>query len=196
MDERDVFILADEALRHVVDQIAGDQWDLRVPDEMTRRPPATLQDIIDYHAYDDAWVPDVLAGRTIAEVGDKYDGDLLGDHPKLDFGAIVETAVLAVRDCDDLEKTVHLSYGDFPARVYLQHITSFRGLRVYDIARLIGADTTIPADLVQGLWDEIEPQAEAWREMGVFGPALEVPVDAPLQDRLLGLTGRQPRVTP
>jgi hypothetical protein len=29
--------------------------------------------------------------------------------------------------------------------------------------------------------------------MGVFGAAVEVPESAPLQDRLLGLTGRQPR---
>jgi hypothetical protein len=29
--------------------------------------------------------------------------------------------------------------------------------------------------------------------MGVFGAAVDVPEDAPLQDRLLGLTGWQPR---
>ena len=64
---------------------------------------------------------------------------------------------------------MHLSYGDYPAREYLKHITSFRGLRVYDIAKFIGADTTMPDDLVQGLWDEIAPDAEQWRQMGVFG---------------------------
>ena len=159
---------------------------------MTRKPGTTLRETINYHAYDDAWVPDVLAGRTIEEVGDKYAGDLLGDHPKLNFAAIVETAVLSVQGFDDLDRMVHLTYGDFPARVYLKHITSFRGLRVYDIAKFIGASTTLPPDLVQGLWDEIEPDAEAWRAMGVFGPAVEVPEDAPLQDRLLGLTGRRP----
>ncbi len=137
-------------------------------------------------------MPDVLAGRTIEEVGDKYDGDLLGDHPKLNFASIVETAVLAVRAFDEPDRTVHLSYGDWPAREYLKHITSFRGLRTYDIAKLIGADTTLPPDLVQGLWDEIAPSAEEWRKLGVYGPAVAVAEDAPLQDRLLGLTGRRP----
>ena len=193
MNEIDVFILADEALRSVVDQIRDDQWEQRVPDDMTRKPGTTLRQTINYHAYDDAWVPDVLAGRTIAEVGDKYDGDLLGDHPKLTFASIVETAVLTVRAFDDLDRIVHLSYGDYPAREYLKHITSFRGLRAYDIARFIGADTTLPDDLVRGLWDEIAPDAEQWRQMGVFGPAITVPETAPLQDRLLGLTGRRPR---
>jgi uncharacterized protein (TIGR03086 family) len=193
VDERDVFILADEALGAVVEKIRDDQWDLTVPDEMTPRlPGSTLRTVINYHAYDDAWVPDVLAGKTIEEVGTKWSGDLLGDHPKLNFASIVETAVLAVRGFDDLDRIVHLSYGDYPAREYLTHITSFRGLRVYDLSRFIGVDETMPAALVQGLWDELSPQAEEWRTMGVYGPKVEVPDDAPLLDRLLGLTGRQP----
>ena len=194
MDERDVFILADVALKGVVDQIRDDQWDAVVPAELTpRQPGSTLRRVIGYHACDDAWVPDVLAGRTIEEVRAAWDGDLLGDHPKLNFAGIVETAVLAVRGLDALDRIVHLSYGDYPAREYLKHITSFRGLRVHDLSRFIGADTAMPAALVQGLWDELSPQAEEWRRMGVYGPRVEVPDDAPLQDRLLGLTGRQPR---
>ncbi len=194
MTEQEVFILADEALLRVVEQIRDDQWELVVPDKLSaRRPGATLRQIINYHAYDEAWVPDTLAGKTIEEVGQAHDGDLLGDDPKAAFARIVATAVATVRAFTDLDKIVHLSYGDFPAREYLQHITYFRGSRVYDIARFIGADTTMPTDLVQGLWDELVPNAEGWRKMGVFGPAIEVPEDAPLQDRLLGLTGREPR---
>ena len=192
MTEQEVFILADQALRAVVDQIRDEQWDLVVPDDMTRTPGITLRETINYHAYDDAWVPDVLAGKTIEEVGDRYDGDLLGDHPKLNFASIAETAVLAVRDFDDPDRIVHLSYGDWPAREYLKHITSFRGLRAHDIAKFIGADPALPPDLVRGLWDEIAPSAEEWRKLGVYGPAVPVPDDAPLQQRLLGLTGRQP----
>ncbi|HEX5643747.1 MAG TPA: hypothetical protein VFZ86_15650 [Thermoleophilia bacterium] len=192
MTEQEVFILADQALNAVVDQIRDDQWDLVVPDDMTRTPGITLRQTIDYHAYDDAWVPHVLAGETMEDVGDRYDGDLLGDHPKLNFASIAETAVLAVRDFNDPDRIVHLSYGDWPAREYLKHITSFRGLRAYDIAKFIGADTTLPPDLVRGLWDEIAPSAEEWRKLGVYGPAVPVPDDAPLQQKLLGLTGRQP----
>jgi uncharacterized protein (TIGR03086 family) len=191
--EQEVFILADRALERVVDQIKNNQWERVVPDEMTpRQPGSTLREVVNYHAYDDAWVHDVLDGKTMREVGGKYDGDLLGDHPKLNFASIVESAVIAVRDFRDLEKTVHLSYGDFTARDYLRHITCFRGLRVYDIARFIGADASMPEDLVRGLWEQLKPAAESLRQMGVFGAAVEVPLDAPLRDRLLGLTGRRP----
>jgi hypothetical protein len=57
-------------------------------------------------------------------------------------------------------------------------------------ARRWGAD--LASALAQGLWDEISPDAEEWRKLGVYGPKVDVPVDAPLQARLLGLTGRQP----
>ena len=194
MTEQEVFILADQALLHVVEQIRDDQWDLVVPVEIApRQPGITLRQVINYHAYDDAWVPDTLAGKTIEEVGASHDGDLLGDDPKASFARIVATAVDEVRAFTDLDKTVHLTYGEWPAREYLTHITHFRGSRVYDLSTFLGLDTTMPADLLQGLWDELVPRAEQWREFHVLGPSVEVPDDAPLQDRWLGLTGRDPQ---
>ncbi len=195
MNEQDLFILADTTLLGVINQIRTEQWDMTMPPDFSTWDPdakMTLRKVINYHAYDEAWVPDTLGGKTIAEVGTAHDGDLLGSDPKQSFATYVDAGVAAVRDLDDLDQVVHLSYGDFPAREYLWHITSFRGLRVHDIAKVIGVDSTLPPDLTQGLWDMIAPQAEEWRAMGVFGAKVDVPDDAPLQDRLLGLTGRQP----
>jgi uncharacterized protein (TIGR03086 family) len=154
----------------------------------------TLREIINHHAYDDAWVPDMLAGKTMDEAGrDKYDGDLLGGDPKAAFAAIVEKACAAARELADLDRTVHCSYGDYPAREYLWAVNSFRGLRAYEIARVIGVDPTLPDELVRGLWDELRPVAEEYRAIGVFAPAVAVADGAPLQDRLLGMTGRDPK---
>lgn len=197
MTEPEVFVLADRTLQGVVEQIGDEQWDMTMPPDFATSGapdrPITLREVINYHAYDDAWVPDMLAGRTMDEVGQEaFKGDLLGDDPKGNFAAIVDTACAAAQDFTDLERTVHCSFGDFPAREYLWQINMFRGLRARDIAKVIGADTRLPAALVQGLWDELSPHAEEWRAIGVFGPKVEVPADASLQDRLLALTGRQP----
>ena len=70
---------------------------------------------------------------------------------------------------------MHLSYGDWPARQYLKHITYFRGGRAHDIARFIGAGTTMPPDLVQGLWDVLAPQAEEWRALECSAPPSKCP---------------------
>lgn len=194
--EQEVFILADQTLNSVVAQIADDQWAIEMPESFVRRGSdsrPTLHEIINYHAYDDAWVPDMLAGKTMGEAGkDQFDGDLLGDDPKGSFAAIVEKACAAAREFHELDRTVHCSFGDYKAREYFWQINSFRGLRAHDIARVIGVDATLPDALVQGLWDEISPHAEEWRSYGVFPAAVSVPDDAPLQDRLLGLTGRTP----
>jgi hypothetical protein len=196
MTEPEVFLLADRALNEVVAQIADDQWSIQLPASFrTRRidRTPTLQEIINYHAYDDAWVPDMLAGSTMDEVGrEKFDGDLLGGDPIGAFTAIVDKACAAARDFNDLERTVHLSFGDFSARHYFWQINQFRALRAHDIAKVIGADPTLPKELVQGIWEEVSPNAEEWRAIGVFPAAVVVPEDASLQDRLLGLTGRDP----
>jgi hypothetical protein len=190
MSEPDVFILADRGLNNVVAQIKDEQWLMPMPPSFARRDSdhtPTLREIINYHAYDDAWVPDMLAGKTMDEAGkDNFTGDLLGSNPKANFAAIVDTACAVAEAFDDLERVVHTSFGDFPAQEYLWQINSFRGLRAHDIARVIGVDPALLNDLVQGLWDE-------WRQYGVFPPAVAVPDDAPLLDRLLGITGRDPK---
>ncbi len=146
-----------------------------------------------YHAYDTAWVPDTVAGRTIEEVGTRFDGDLLGDDPRLGYRRFADRAVAAASEIDDPARTVHLTYGDFPAGEYLMHITVFRTFRASDLGRWLGLPTELPPDLVRGLWDWLEPRAEELRGAGVFGPAVPCPEDAPLQDRLLALSGRDPR---
>ena len=199
MNEPEVFVLADRTLQGVVAQIRDEQWAMTMPPDFATSGapdrPITLREVINYHAYDDAWVPDMLAGRTMDEVGaEAHKGDLLGNDPTGNFAAIVDRACAAAQGLGgtDLDRTVHCSFGDFAAREYFWQINSFRGLRAHDIAKVIGADTHLPEALVQGLWEELEPHAEEWRAIGVFGPNIEVPDDAPLQDRLLALTGRQP----
>jgi hypothetical protein len=196
MNETDVFVLADRALNDVVAQVKDDQWPTELPPWFAARRidhTPTLREIINYHAYDDSWVPDMLAGKTMAEAGpDKFKGDLLGDDPKWNFAAIVEKACAAASELEDLDRTVHCSFGDFTARAYLQQVNGFRGFRAHDIAKMIGADPTLPEELVKGLWDELGPRAEELRGIGVFRQAVAVREDASLQDRLLGLSGREP----
>jgi uncharacterized protein (TIGR03086 family) len=196
MDEPEVFVLADRALNGVVAQISEDQWPIELPPTFRMRRmdhTPTLREIVNYHAYDDAWVPDTLSGKTMDEVGkDKFDGDLLGDDPAGAFAAIVEKACAAAEGFDDLERTLHLSFGDFPARHYFWQVNQFRALRAHDIAEVVGVSADLPDELVRGVWEEVSPHAEEWREIGVFPAAVPVPEDAPLLDRLLGLTGRDP----
>jgi hypothetical protein len=191
MTIQELFIMSNQALRKVVAQIKDDQWKLDLPPGMSRKP-GTLKDAVRYHTYDDAWVPDVLAGKTKDEVGNAYEPLLTAEAKAVrkNYEEYSQRAIDSVGEFKDLDRVVHLSYGDFPAREYLQHIISFRAFRSYDIAKLIGADTTMADDFVQALTDEFSPVIESYRQMGVFPPAIEVADDASPQAKLLGLVGR------
>ncbi len=189
MTIQELFITSNEALAKAIDQIKDDQWGLDMP-KGTSTKPTKLKAAVQYHTYDDAWVPEVLAAKTKAEVGDQYESLLTAENVKGNYAEYSQRANDAVRDFGELERVVHLSYGDFPAEEYLQHIISFRAFRSYDIAKLIGADTAMADDFVQALLDEFSPVIEGYRQMGVFPPALDVPADASPQAKLLGLVGR------
>jgi hypothetical protein len=76
-------------------------------------------------------------------------------------------------------------------------------LHRWDLARATGQDDTIDPAELERMWPELQQIPDVMRVPGafgpgivVFGPAVEVPPDAPLQDRALGLLGRDPAWTP
>lgn len=62
----------------------------------------------------------------------------------------------------------------------------------WDLARATGQDPAWPHDLLVDLLAEVGRSAELGRQMGVYGPEVEVPAGAPPLDRVLALTGRDP----
>lgn len=194
MTPQDISNQAVKLFNNIVQQINDDQWNMEMPADFqtSSEGASTLKTIIDYHAYDDAWIPDMLAGKTMDEVGqDKFKGDLLGSDRRAMFAEIAGIACDAIEGITDLDKTVHCSFGDFTTREYLQQVMFFRGLRTYDVAKAIGAKHGMTDDFATALYNELAPQAEDWRKIGVFGAEIMVPQDASILERLLGMTGRK-----
>jgi uncharacterized protein (TIGR03086 family) len=189
MKQRDLFLMADAALRDVIDRIHPDQLELPVPAEWSRTTDPTLLDVLEAHAFDEAWVPDVLAGRTVEEVGDAYAGDLLGGDPLAKYDELNDRATVAANQPLVADDIVHLSYGDFPVSAYFEHIATYRAFQAWSIAKLVGLDYSLPPELVEALWEVVVPQIDDWRAMGVFGPEVAVPDDADRETQLLGKTG-------
>jgi len=189
MEQRELFLQSDAALRSVIDRISPEQLARPAPAEWTRAENPTVRDILAAHARDEAWVGDVLAGRTIDEVGDRFAGDLLGTDPIKSYDRLNDAATAAVRQELDPAAIVHLSYGDYPLAEYLQHVSVYRAFQAWSIANFLGLEYTLPASLVDLLWDQILPEVDGWREWGVFPPEVEVPADADKETRLLGKTG-------
>jgi hypothetical protein len=184
-------VKANEAEQKVVTQVTDDQWNLAMPQKTTHEP-MTLQDVVRYHIWDDAWIPDVLAGKTKEEVGAVHDHllKLPTEELQTNFVSYNQRAIAAVRGLSNLDRIVHLTYGDYAAGEYLQHNVSVRAFWSYDMAKLIGADTTMADDYVQALVDEFSPVIDGYRHMGLFPPPIEVASDASSQTKLLAMVGR------
>ena len=69
-------------------------------------------------------------------------------------------------------------------------------LHGWDLARTAGVDVRWPEPVTAAALEAVRGMAEQGRGMGVFGPEVPVPTDAPALDRALGLGGRDPRWTP
>jgi hypothetical protein len=194
--EAEVFVLADQAAVQLYGQIRQDQWETRLPplfDMPGADQPIPLRQAINHYAADNAWVPDILAGRTMEQVGrNRFDGDLLGSDPRGNLENISAAACDAARRVSDRDAIVHCSYGDVPTWDYFWQLNIARTIGAHDVARHIGVDDSISEELARGMWEGTKASAAMWRSIGIFRTPVGVSADASWRDRFLALTGREP----
>jgi uncharacterized protein (TIGR03086 family) len=167
--------------------VGPDQWGVPTP-----CAGWDVRELVNHVTAEQLWAPHLLAGETIEGVGDRYDGDVLGDDPVGVWDEAVAGAVAAFSEPGALERTVHLSYGDEASREYALQMLTDAAVHGWDLGRATGGDEGIDEDiaaLLLGAWTERQAMVRA---SGVFGEPVEVPDDAPAAHRLLGFLGRRP----
>lgn len=137
------------------------------------------------------WVVPLVEGRTIEEVGDRFDGDQMGHDFSAAYDESAAPAAAAFRRPGALDAPVAVSYGPVPGRVYAGHRFLDVLIHGWDLAAATGQDTTLDPELVEACWDLTQREADMIRGSGAFGDEVPVPHDAPLQDRLLAFLGRR-----
>jgi uncharacterized protein (TIGR03086 family) len=137
------------------------------------------------------WVEELAAGRTIEEVGDRLDGDVLGDDPARAYDDSARAAAAAFRAPGAMERPMAVSYGPVPGEVYAGHRLIDVLIHGWDLAVATGQDRTLDPELVAACWRVVEPQQELLAGSGAFGTNVTVPDDADLQTRLLAALGRE-----
>jgi uncharacterized protein (TIGR03086 family) len=182
--EATAFRRASEGFVDRARQIGRDQWSADTP--CTEWNVRTL---VNHVAGEYLWVPEMLAGRTIAEVGDRLDGDVLGEDPLQALISAQGAALDAIDAPEAMETTVHLSFGDLPAAEYVKQMALDSVIHSWDLAHGIGADEQLDPELVELSYAGLQSSAEDWRSAGVFGPE-RAPSDDSTQAKLLALTGR------
>lgn len=82
---------------------------------------------------------------------------------------------------------------ELPAEIMGRVALSELVLHGWDVAHAAGVPFEVPDEILQVVFDFHHPPQPQDEREGMFGPVVEVPDDAPLVDRLAGLTGRDPR---
>lgn len=120
--------------------------------------------------------------------------DHLGDDPLGSIEAALGAQLDAFAQPDIAGRVFQHPAGDMPGAQVLRFRVGDLLVHRWDLARAIGADETLDADLVEEVWEGIEPMLPMIAASGVFGsgPSGDVSAEAPLQVRLLDAMGRRP----
>ena len=140
---RDLYARALKQFGEKVHAVGEDQW--------ANTTPCSEWDVralVNHLVNENKWTPPLLAGSRIEDVGDRFDGDLLGADPHAAWeesaaeakGAVTEEAAL---------KTVHLSFGEAPGREYVMQLFADHLIHAWDLARAVHGDERLDPELVQ-----------------------------------------------
>ncbi len=169
-----------------VSGIRDEQWGADTPDRGW-----TVHDLVNHVVSEDLWAPPLFAGSTISEVGDRFDGDVLGTEPKGSWRAASAQAVRAAGEAGAMARTVHLSFGDLPGREYAMQLFADHLIHAWDLARAIGADERLDAELVDACTTWFAGVEDGYRSAGAIAERPPIPQSASGQTRLLAMFGRR-----
>lgn len=182
-----------EAFRKAVAQfdlsianVPNDAWDAPTPCSEW-----DIRALVNHVVGECAWVPPLLGGKTMADIGDQLSGDLLGDDAPAAWHQAARAALAALAPDDVLDRTVHLSAGDSTGAEYLSEVAADLTIHVWDLAQAIGRTEQLPADLVQFAHETFRPRLVEWRAAGLLGEPVQLRGEADPQTRLLALVGRR-----
>jgi uncharacterized protein (TIGR03086 family) len=156
------------------------EWDVRM--------------LVHHLLYEQRWVPPVFEGMTIEQIGDRFEGDLLGADTSAWqdlLASSIEEAHAVVAQPGALDRTVHLSFGDATGHEYVLQLTADLAIHAWDLARATAQDATLDPGAVALLLPWTEANANLLAESGMFGPPIDAGPGVPDDVRLLRLLGRK-----
>ncbi len=170
--------------------IGDDQWDGPTP-----CTDWTVRDLVNHLAGELLWSVELGRGQTMADVGDRFEGDLLGEDPK----ATVEQAAAASLSTfeGDHASEIDTSQGRMPVEHYLGQMFVDALVHTWDLAVATGQDRSLDPEACAVAYQLSAGTREAIdgaRQAGIFGAEVAVGEDANDQAKLLGLLGRNPSV--
>ncbi len=170
----------------LVSGVGADQWSAPTPCS-----DWDVRTLVNHVVGEERWAVPLMAGKTIAEVGNALDGDLLEDDPVGAASLAAREAAVAATSAID---KVHLSYGDEDPDEYLRQLAADHLIHGWDLAVAIGEPPRMDAEIVGEVRKWFAEREELYRSAGMIGEHLKGFTDP--SDALLAAFGRDPRWSP
>lgn len=171
-----------------VGQVGFDQWAGPTP-----CPDWDVRTLVNHVVAEERWSVPLFGGASLAEVGDRFSGDVLGADPAAAARDAAEQADRAVREPGALDRTVELSAGPTAGREYLHQLMAEHLVHGWDLTVALGADPRLDPDAVRECAWWFADRVPMYRAGGLVEPGVPVPPDASAQDRLIAAFGRDPQ---
>jgi uncharacterized protein (TIGR03086 family) len=150
----------------------------------------SVRELLNHIVSGNYWAAELSAGKSIDEVGDRLDGDTLGDDPAAAYQESAALAIAAFNAPGAMDAACAVSYGPVPGSVYCGHRVLDVVIHGWDLAKATGQDTTLDPELVDAVTAIVAPQMDMLAGSGMFGSPVRIAADADPQTRLLSQLGR------
>lgn len=168
-----------------VNAVTADQWAWPTPCR-----DWTVRDLTNHVVGEDLWTTPLVQGTTIEEVGDRFDGDLLGEDPVRSALAAAAEATRSVAEAVPRSDPVHLSYGEESLAEYVHQLAADHLVHGWDLAVATGSDPRLDPGLVAEVAAWFADREDLYRQAGVIGSRIGAVGEA--QADLLAAFGRDP----
>ena len=149
-----------------------------------------VKDVVNHIVYENVWMVALFDGRTIEEVGNEFEGDLVGDDPIGVYNRTASEVKAVLAQPDAMTRTIQISSGPTSGAEYSKQLFLDTLIHGWDIA--IGSDQD--AELDDYLVRMCMPMAQAIADNEDYRVAFAAPVGGSASGRpqvhLLGLLGR------
>jgi uncharacterized protein (TIGR03086 family) len=164
--------------------VPADRWEAPTPCQEW-----TVRDLVNHLVGEHLWAAHLLRGESLEEVGDRYDGDLLGEDPVAAWSAAEASSSAAWKGLVSLDQPVTVSAGQTSAQAYAEEMLLDLVVHGWDLARGAGQDEAMDRAALAHLLAFVSSNADSWKDTGMFAPPVPT-ASADPQERLLALLGR------
>ena len=183
MDVATTYHRAVEFFADRLNAVQDEQWE-----DPTPCAEWSVRDLANHVTYENLWTVPLMEGATIEEVGDRFEGDVLGRDPIGSGLAAARAAVASVAAHLPDGGTVHLSFGEAPRSEYAMQLAADHLVHGWDLAVATGGDTRMDPHLVHAVTDWFDEREEMYRAGGAVAARHALTGD--LQHDLLARFGR------